>query len=413
MYSANIAFQRIEFIKIVLFKTKMENLVIHYSEIGIKGKNRDFFEKKLMDNLRKSLGNKVKRVYKRYGRIICELNEKTNKNDVGNTNQEKIKEILELFPGVSSFSFATQVKLDIKNIEEKALGLLKEEEFKTFLIETKRSNKQFPLKSPEINKQIGAYLEENLKKEVDFKNPDIKLYIEIGEKEVFIYTEKHKGIGGLPTGTSGKMISSLSGGIDSPVASFLLMKRGCKVVFVHIHNQNQTSEAVLTKLENLVKQLTKFQLDSKLYVVPFEKIQKEIILKVPSKSRMIIYRRFMTRIINEIAKKEKAKGIITGDSVGQVASQTLENINCIYKVSGLPILSPLIGMNKEEIVTIAKKIGTYEISIVPYPDCCSFMIAQHPETKGKLSEIEKIEENIENSEELIGESVDGAIVKKF
>ena len=377
-------------------------IVIHYSEIGTKGKNRDFFEKKLMENIKKALKGEINKVYRRYGRIICDLKDKA----------DKVKEILEKLPGISYFSFAVKTKLDLKNIKEESLRVLKGEDAASFKIETKRSNKEFPLKSPEVSREVGKHLEAKTEKEVDYKNPEFVLHLEIGEKEAFVYGSKYQGVGGLPVSTAGKVISSLSGGIDSPVASFLMMKRGCKVVFVHIHNRTQ-AVGVLTKLEELVGQLTKMQLSSKLYVVPFEKIQKEIIMNVPSKLRMIIYRRFMMKIINKIAYIEKAKGIVTGDSVGQVASQTLDNIKCIYDAANLPIFAPLIGTNKEEIVSLAKKIGTYELSIQPYPDCCSFLIAKHPETRGKLEEIKIIEKFIKNQEKLISKSIENAEIKKF
>jgi len=380
-------------------------IVIHYSEIGLKGRNRAFFEKKLIDNIKKSLGKDTKKVYKRYGRIICNITDKTN--------LEKIKQKLKKIPGIAYFSFATYSKLEIKDIKKQALEILKNEEFTTFKVITKRSNKKFQLNSFEINKALGQYLSNNLKKKVIMNNTDVNLYIEICEKEVFIYTNKHQSMGGLPVGVSGKVICSLSGGIDSPVASVLMMKRGCKVIFVHIFNKTLTKQGVLTKINKIVQQLTKFQFNSRLYVIPFEKIQKEIVANVPSKYRMIIYRRFMMKIINKLAKTKKAKGILTGDSIGQVASQTLENLRCIYQASDLPVFAPLIGMNKEEIVQIAKKTGTFEYSILPYPDCCSFMIAKHPETKANLKQIIQAENNIKNQEKLIQESISKAKIKIF
>ncbi|MBR9683913.1 tRNA 4-thiouridine(8) synthase ThiI [Candidatus Woesearchaeota archaeon] len=382
----------------------MNHIIIHYSEIGTKGNNRDFFEKKLVENIKKSLGDVVSKVYRRYGRIIGVLQKKIEVSEV--------VEVLDKLPGISNFSFALKSKLDIKDIKKKAVEVLREQEFTSFKAETKRSNKDFPLTSPEVNGEVGGAVIEELGKKVDVKNPEMRVFIEIGEKEAFVYSYKYSGVGGLPVGTAGKVISSLSGGIDSPVASFLLMKRGCKVIFVHILNKTQARGA-LTKVEELVEQLTKIQLNSKLYIVPFEKIQKEIIMKVPSKLRMIVYRRFMMQIINQIVKMEGAKGIVTGDSVGQVASQTLENINCIYDAASWPVFAPLIGTNKEEIVNLAKQIGTYELSIQPYPDCCSFMIAKHPETKGNLKVVQEVEAAIEDAEKLIAESVVGAEVKKF
>ncbi|HID71339.1 MAG TPA: tRNA 4-thiouridine(8) synthase ThiI, partial [Thermoplasmata archaeon] len=357
-----------------------KKVVIHYSEIGTKGKNRAFFEKKLAENIRKALKNQVKKVYRRYGRIVCDLKDESDLNSV--------KQKLTLMPGLSFFSFASSSLLNIDEIKKKALTLCESREFESFKVEAKRANKSFPLTSIGVNETVGNYLATNLEKKVKLREPELTLYIEILEREAYLYTEKLRGIGGLPVDTGGVLLSSLSGGIDSPVASFLLMKRGCRIVFVHVYNSTLTKKEVLKKLEKIVETLTKIQLNSKLYIVPFEEIQKEIIMKVPAKLRMLVYRRFMMRILNKIAPWEKAKGVVTGDSIGQVASQTIENLTCIYKASELPVLAPLMGMNKEEIVSLAKKIGSYNYSILPYPDCCSFMVAKHPETHAHLSEVE-------------------------
>lgn len=380
-------------------------IIIHYSEIGTKIKNRDFFEKRLKDNIKKALGKKIKKIYIRYGRIVCELKE--------NIEENKIKKILKKIPGIQNFIFGYKVSLEIDEIKKKIYEILLNKKFETFKIETKRSNKNFEKTSQQINEIVGAYIAKKLKKKVKLENPDVIVYIEICEKEAFVGYKKYRGIGGLPVSSSGKVVCSLSGGIDSPVASFLMMKRGCEVIFVHILNLTQTDSVALKKIEDILKHLTKIQLYSKLYIVPFEKIQKQIIMSVPAKFRMIIYRRFMMKILNEIAKKEKAKGIVTGDSVGQVASQTLENLNCIYDASRFPVFTPLIGMNKEEIIKIAKRIGTYNYSIQPYPDCCSFMIAKHPVTKEKLKEIKNIEKKIKNANNLIKECVKKAKIEIF
>lgn len=380
-------------------------IVIHYSEIGLKGKNREFFEQRLMGNIRKALGKNVKKVYRRYGRIVCELTDKIE--------TEKVKNTLALLPGVSNFAFAKRVELDIEKIKRSAIALLKQRKFETFKIEASRSNKKFLLTSRQINEIVGDSVVKELEKKVNLTNPDITAYIEVSEKEAFVYCDKHRGISGLPVSTSGKVIASLSGGIDSPVASFLMMKRGCEVIFVHIFNKTMAGRSVLTKIYKIVEQLTKIQLKSKLYIVPFEKIQKEIIVNVPAKYRMIVYRRFMMRILNIIARKERALGIVTGDNLGQVASQTLENLNCIYEVSTLPVFTPLIGMNKEETIKLAKKIGTYEYSIMPYPDCCSFMIAKHPETRARLEVIDEVEKRLKGIDNLLVEAVKKAEVRRF
>ncbi|MDD5253995.1 MAG: tRNA 4-thiouridine(8) synthase ThiI [Candidatus Nanoarchaeia archaeon] len=371
-------------------------IIIHYSEIGTKGENKVIFENKLVENIKKALRDKVKDTKKKYGFIACELDKKYDKENLIN--------ILSKIPGVAYFSFSKISKLDMKDLTEKSLRLLENLKFNSFKVCSRRSNKGFEKNSQEINKILGELIIKSLNKKVEVSKPDLELFVEVGHKEIFIYHEKLKGIGGLPVDSSSNILCSLSGGIDSPVAAYLMMKRGCKVTFVHIFNKT-INQGVLSKINELIERLNKIQLESKLYIVPFEEIQKEIIKRVQSDSRMIIYRRFMMKIINEIAKKEKINVMITGDNLGQVASQTGENLRCIYDSSNLVILTPLIGMNKEEIIEIGKRIGTYEISIKPYSDCCSFMIAKNPKTKARLRDIIKIEEEIENREELIKKAV--------
>jgi thiamine biosynthesis protein ThiI len=377
---------------------KYKYIVVHYDEIGIKKKNRPFFENRLIEDLKTKFP--IFNVCRRYGRVICKINSK-------DVDYEKINKILKITPGIANFSYALRSKLDLEDIASKTLELINiSKEFNSFRVITKRSNKNFKMNSQEINKEIGAVVLNKFKnKKVDLENADLDINIEIGEKDVFIYSNKYYGIGGLANKSSGNLLCSLSGGIDSPVAAFMLMKRGCRVIFVHIQNNTLTNNKLEEKIKNLVKKLTRVQASCKLYIVPFSNLQKELILSVSAEYRMIIYRIFMTKILNKIAIKEKAKGIITGDSIGQVASQTIENINCIYNFAKLPIFSPLIALNKNQIIDIAKKIGTYNLSIQPYPDCCSFMIAKHPQTKAKLEDVNKILENIKNKEELIKESI--------
>ena len=377
------------------------HIIIHYNEITLKGGNRPFFERVLVDNIKGFLENiKYNKIYKDGGKIIIEINK--------NIDLEKIKETLENIPGISNFYFAVSEEKELEKINKKTVELLKNylqtendknNKIKTFKIEARRSDKRFKFKSPEINAKVGEYVLENTKLKVDVHQPDLEIVIDVGNKDCFIYFEKTNGIDGLPVGTTGKLISLISGGIDSPVASYMMMKRGAKIVFVHFKNKtiNNTGD---DKIKNLVKKLSRFQGRSKLYIIPFEEFQKEIIAKIPAKNRMIIYRRIMFKLAEMIAKKEKAKGFTTGDSLSQVASQTLENIGVIYNSANLPIFPPLIGMNKQEIIDLAVKIGTYETSIIPYQDCCSFLIARHPETKAKLEEIIK-QEKILNIDEIV------------
>jgi tRNA uracil 4-sulfurtransferase len=369
------------------------HIIINYDEIILKGGNRSFFERALVNNINEFLKEiSYNKISKEGGRLIIKIDEKAEILKIG--------DILKNVSGISNFSFATIEENDIEKICEKTLKLLNEnekiKEFKTFKISARRSDKRFAMKSPEINIKVGEYIFERTKLKVDVHNPDLEIIINVGDEGTFIYFEKIKGVGGLPVGTTGNLISLISGGIDSPVASFMMNKRGAKNIFIHFKNKTISGSADgQDKIESLVKELTKFQGRSKLYIVPFEEFQKEIIAKIPAKNRMIVYRRIMFKLAGMIAKKENAKSFVTGDSLSQVASQTIDNITAIYNAANLPIFPPLIGMNKQEIVDIASRIGTYEISILPYQDCCSFLIAKHPETRANLEEIIKQEKNLE------------------
>jgi len=229
---------------------------------------------------------------------------------------------------------------------------------------------------------------------VDLHNPDIILYIEITEKFAFLYTKKFAGCGGLPLGVSSKAVSLISGGIDSPVASFLMMKRGVENIFVHFYSTQQGYEQSLEKVRDILRVLKKYQQTVKVYFVPFSDVQKEIVLKTKADFRVVLYRRIMFLVANEIAVKEKAKALITGESVGQVASQTLENMLAVEEAVILPVLRPLAGWDKQEIMDLAKKIETYEVSILPHLDCCSMFAPEHPSTKADLKQVKKQEKKL-------------------
>jgi thiamine biosynthesis protein ThiI len=399
----------------------MNYTICHYSEIGLKGKNRKFFEEKLIENIKK-LTLKiddfefVKRIS---GRIIVKLTKK------GIKREKEIGDSLKNIFGVAYFAFAVSCLQRIINIQEKALELLapyrnevsgmglKTKKFKTFRIFTQRSKKEFPLNSQEINEKVGEYVLERLKaKKVKLENPDIACFIEIVEKYSFLYLERIKGLGGLPVGVSGKAVVLLSGGIDSPVAAFFAMKRGIKVIFLHFHAYPYTSAASIEKVKKLTKILRKYQGNSRLYLVPFGDIQKEILLRITPKLRVIFYRRLMFKIAQEIAKKENALGIFTGESVGQVASQTLENIRAIEEAVNLPVYRPLISWDKEEIIRKAREIDTFDISILPDEDCCSRFVPAHPETKAKLEEIKEAEKRL-NVQKMIKTATDKSSIIKI
>ncbi len=405
-------------------------IIIHYGEIALKGNNRRFFEEKLVKNIKKALGElPYKSVRRISGRILIYV-----END---SNQEDFKKALGFVFGATGFSFAWEVKADLEMINKTLEYILRlslrgaicqptettkqsrelpqttgsfghcpqddnllKKQIVTFRITTRRSDKKFPLTSEEINRQVGEYVLNNVKSniknekcqmKVDLHNPDINCYIEIVEGKALLYLEKIPALGGLPAGVNGKVLSMISSGFDSPVASWQLMKRGAEVVFIHFHSFPRTSRASIDNVKNIIKILNKYQFNSTLYLVPFFEIQKEILTKAPSEYRIILYRRMMFRIAEQIAQKNKAKALVTGESLGQVASQTLENIEAISVVARIPVFRPLIGTDKIEIMNLAKKIGTYDISKLPYEDCCSLFVPRHPKTKARIAEVEFIE----------------------
>jgi len=365
-------------------------IVIHYAEIGLKGQNRPFFEKRLEKNIKKSFERDeitFKSIERKYGRILVKLSE--------NPELSRINKTLSNIFGIANFSFAVKVKSKIEEIENKAVEILKVENFQTFKIDTRRSDKKFPMKSMEVNEKVGQKVVDNLKKNVDLENPDKTVFIEITWDGAFIYFEKIDSLGGLPVGTGNKTLVLLSGGIDSPVAAYLLNKRGVENIFIHFYSCLHTGQASINKAKKIVEILNKYQFKSKLYLVPFIEIQREILDQSPPSLRILLYRRFMFRIAEKLAEKQKACVLTTGESVGQVASQTLENIKAISESIEIPILRPLIGFNKEEIISLSKKIGTYETSILPCQDTCTQFMPDHPETKATIRQIKKAEENLD------------------
>jgi len=346
----------------------MNSIVIHYSEIGLKGSNRPFFEKALIKDIENKTGNKVR---KEYGRFVIDSSEAKG---------------LERVPGIAYYSQAFKVGLDINEMSKSSELIL--DKSKTVKVVASRSNKQFRFKSPEINKLVGDYLVSKGWK-VSMR-PEQELFIEVSGRNAYVYKDKIKGIGGLPLGVSGKLIALISGGIDSPVAAYKMIRRGCKVILVHFYHTKEGIEKII----GIAKELSTYQGSTKVYLIPFQDIQAKIITIIPAKYRMITYRRYMLRIAEQVLINEGALGFVTGDNIGQVASQTLDNLRVVYSVTREPIFTPLSGLDKQDIINEAKIIGTYELSIEPYKDCCSFLVAEHPETRSKLEDINKIESKL-------------------
>lgn len=379
--------------------------LIHYHEIGLKGKNRIKFEQRLQRNIDRALKGVPRGPVKRLqGRMFLEL---TPDSPLG-----VIRERLSHVFGVANFAEAVTVERDIEALRETAWALAQKASFDTFRITTKRGDKTFPMNSDEVSRDVGAYVQERSGARVKLKGADLEIFIEIAQSRTFVYAEKIQAPGGLPVDSDERAMSLISSGIDSPVASYKLMKRGVHLSYVHFHSQPYTNRNSQRNTEELVRLLTRYQYVSDLYLVPFVEIQRHIMTQAPASYRVILYRRCMVRIAAALAERANCQVLVTGDNVGQVASQTLANIRAIEEVTLMPILRPLSGDNKEEIIAQARKIGTYELSIEPYEDCCSVFVPKHPETKAKLDVVHDIESKLD-LDAMIEQTLEQVEVKTF
>jgi thiamine biosynthesis protein ThiI len=354
------------------------SILVHYGELALKGKNRRLFENKLIENIKKATGGKVRRFE---GRLLVE-----------DGHTASLKNVF----GISWFASSYRARKELNAIREliieKASEMIKGRP--TFGIFVKRVDKKFPYTSMEVAKDIGEAIVRKYKLDVSLKNPELPIYIEIAD-EVFVHFEKVEGLGGLPVGVSGRVLGLLSGGIDSPVASYLIMKRGCNVDFIHFHVFADNGAVHKTKIADLVSILNKYQFGTRVFLAPYKLFQVALMKnRVGPGYELILFRRFMARVAERVAKKWGLQALVTGDSLGQVASQTIENLNLAGNAVSLPVLQPLISFDKEEIVRLARQIGTYDVSIRPYKDCCS-IIAPNPKIKTRLSHVETYEQRID------------------
>ncbi len=364
-------------------------IIVHHHEIVLKGDNRNFFEKQLRKNIRHVLGDLIphEAISGGYGKFVIRLNEE-------NLTSEIILRLGYIF-GLANICIGLKVKQDLQTFCTAAERLLDGIDFKTIRVHTKRPDKSFPLKSVEVNTAVGAHICSHFNTGVDLSAPDETIRIDIVDGGAYVYRTKIPGAGGLPSGTGGRVVALLSSGFDSPVASWKIMRRGASAIFIHFHSMPYTSQASLDQVRKLVRLLTRYQFLSKLYIVPFADLQKEIVLQAPQSLRIILYRRMMLRIADAVAHKEEAEALVTGEAVGQVASQTLRNIRNINSATSIPILRPLSGTDKEETMAVARTIGTYEISKEPYDDCCSFLAPRRPETWSDYRQIEEAESKLD------------------
>ncbi|QKY69692.1 tRNA uracil 4-sulfurtransferase ThiI [Lentibacillus sp. CBA3610] len=377
-----------------------DHILIRYGEIALKGKNRKTFIIQLQNNLRRQLKSFPDAVIKRtQGRMFVLLN--------GHDPDQVMEKCQHVF-GIQSLSLALKVQNDETEIKDAALWALKNStDVRTFKVSVKRIDKQFPIRSQDMNHVLGKHLLSNTTGyTVDVHHPDLELKVEIRTEATYITSSVVPGLGGLPVGSSGKTLLMLSGGIDSPVAGYLTMKRGVEVEAIHFHSPPFTSERAKQKVLDLAEKLTNYGNQVKVHVVPFTKLQQHIFREMPEKYGMTIMRRMMLRVSERVCRKESILSMTTGESLGQVASQTMESMNAINEVTNYPVLRPLVSMDKDEIIKISRDIDMYDISIRPYDDCCTIFVPKSPKTRPVREKVNEFEAQTDFSE-LIEEAVNG------
>jgi tRNA uracil 4-sulfurtransferase len=366
-----------------------DTIIFHYGEIALKSGNRLFFEEKLAKNIERLLSPcGVGEIKMLRGKIVASL--------LPDADRALIKERSKYIFGLERIMFAVKVNAEEEAIIKVAIELVQNTTGESFKVATSRQDKKFPLTSMEMSALVGEKILETSQKIVKMKNADIICEIEIGEKNAYVSVSGFRGPGGLPTGSQKNVLMMLSGGIDSPIAALRFMRRGATVSGVHFHSYPQTSRASLEKVKELAMVIGAPQGGMKIFMVPFLEVQKEIVKNAPPELRVVLYRRSMFRLAERIAIKNGSLALGTGESLGQVASQTLENMAAIGAAVQIPVLRPLLGFDKEETVNEARRFGTYEISIRPHDDCCSLFLPEHPETRAKLDFVLKVEKTILN-----------------
>ena len=387
----------------------MDSVIVHYQEIALKGRNRPWFVERLVRNLRDATaGLDVVRVRPLMGRIELTLGPAADWNAV----RERVGRIF----GIANFARARRAD---RGLEELAAAVIRDlgagagpsapaanGGAPRFRVRASRADKSFPHTSPEIEREIGGRIKAACGWRVDLREPDVDVRVEVLPDCAYYSLERHPGLGGLPSGTSGHAMCLLSGGIDSPVAAYRMMRRGCRVRFVHFHAYPILSSASQEKVREIAALLTRYQLASRLYVVAFGEAQQRVVVSAPPPLRVVLYRRLMMRIAERLARRAGARALVTGDAVGQVASQTLDNLAVVGDVVRLPVLRPLVGFDKDEITREARALGTYATSIIPDQDCCTLFTPKNPATRARRDEVEQAEAALP-----IGELVDAAVAR--
>jgi thiamine biosynthesis protein ThiI len=383
----------------------MTRFVIHYKELALKGRNRPWFVKMLVRNIRLALADfDLRSVRPVMGRIEAEL-EGTPPWDVV---RDRVRRVF----GIANFSRAEVGPHDFDALARAILDDLGDRDVPSFRVSARRADKRLPFTSPEIEREVGGRIRQARGWRVDLDDPSLTIHLEAMTRHTFYFFDKQPGAGGLPTGTGGRVACLLSGGIDSPVAAFRMMRRGCSVLLIHFHSYPILSRASQEKVREIAALLTKYQLRSRLMLVPFGELQQQVVLAVPAELRVVIYRRLMLRIAERLARAWRARALVTGEVVGQVASQTLENLATIGEAATLPILRPLVGMDKDEIVSQAQDLGTFPISIIPDQDCCQLFTPRHPATRASHGDVASAERSLP-IEQMVAAATAAAGVEEF
>ncbi len=380
-----------------------DHIMIRFGELSTKGKNKKDFIRTLAENVKNALKDWPKLSFEtRYDHIYVGLN---------NLDYHPIIERLQDVSGIHALSLVYRCSKEIEDMKESALNLIKEEEGKTFKVKVKRGDKTYPIISDEITRIVAGHILRNTEHlKVDVHNPDILLSIEVRQEAAYIFCKTYLGAGGYPLGVGGKTMHMLSGGIDSPVAAYLMMKRGVSIECIHFASPPYTQMGVIYKLEDLLKVLTRYQPRIRLHIIPFTKIQEAIYDNAPESYCITLMRRMMFRLADALSKRRKCPVISSGESIGQVASQTLQSMHVINAVTNTPVIRPLATTDKLEIIKISKKIGTYDISIRPYEDCCTIFTPKAPKTMPHMDEVEEFEKKFDY-ESMIKDAINNVEVK--
>ena len=383
----------------------MKSVVVHYKELALKGKNRPWFIQLLVRNIKTALaGLHVASVRSIMGRIELELGD--------NTSWDDIRARLGRVFGIANFSYANRGPHDFEALASAILQDLGDRHAGSFRVSATRADKRLPFTSPQVEREVGGLIKVAKGWRVDLDHPALTIHLEMLPDGAFYFFGKEPGAGGMPTGTGGRVACLLSGGIDSPVAAYRMMRRGCSVLLIHFHSYPILSRASQEKVREIAALLTRHQLKSRLLLVPFGDLQQQVVLSVAPEMRVVIYRRLMLRIAERLARRAHARALVTGEVIGQVASQTLDNMTAIAQATEYEILRPLVGMDKDEITAEAARIGTYPISIIPDQDCCTLFTPRHPVTRARLADVEQAEAALP-IDDMVTAAVAGCAVEDF